>query len=123
DLARLRQRPDHRPQFNLGKGPGFIQEKKRHMMLLQAIDVLLGYLPLVLFAAVVFLVLIGPVSVLMRRFGWIDRPSHRKAHIGAVPIAGGIGVVLTLLVVFLWAQVAAGSIGIDPAVVARLAEP
>lgn len=92
-------------------------------MLLQAIDVLLGYLPLVLFGAVVFLILIGPVSVLMRRLGWIDRPSHRKAHIGAVPIAGGIGVVLTLLVVFLWTQVAPGSIGIDPAVFAGLAEP
>jgi UDP-GlcNAc:undecaprenyl-phosphate GlcNAc-1-phosphate transferase len=99
-----------------------MQEKKRHMMLLEASDALLASLPLALFAAVVFLVLIGPVSALMRRLGWIDRPSHRKAHAGAVPIAGGIGIVLTLLVAGLWAWVAPGSLGIDPAAFAPLAE-
>lgn len=92
------------------------------MMLLEASDALAASLPLALFAAVVFLVLIGPVSALMRRLGWIDRPSHRKAHAGAVPIAGGIGIVLTLLVAGLWAWVAPHSLGIDPAALAPLAE-
>src|SRR5690606_32587583 len=62
-------------------------------------------------------------SALMRRLGWIDRPSHRKSHVGAVPIAGGIGIVLTVLVVGIWVAMAPQSLGIDPAAIAGLAEP
>jgi len=89
----------------------------------EATDALLASLPLALFAAVVFLVLIGPVAALMRRLGWIDRPSHRKAHTGAVPIAGGIGIVLTLVAAGIWTSVAPGSLGIEPAAIAGLTEP
>lgn len=93
------------------------------MTLVQAVDLLVASLPVALFSAAIFLILIGPISTLMRRLGWVDRPSRRKAHEGAVPIAGGIGLVLTLLLVGLWTSVAPGSLGVSRAALAALSEP
>ncbi|MFA7665644.1 MAG: MraY family glycosyltransferase [Burkholderiaceae bacterium] len=80
-------------------------------------DTFMTFLPVAIFAAVVFLILIGPVAALMSRFGWLDRlerPSHRNAHAVAVPIVGGVGVVLAVLTVGIWTTVAPGGLGIVP---------
>lgn len=44
---------------------------------------------------------IGLMLPLARRLGLVDRPGGRKLHEGAVPVVGGLGVVLAILVVTL----------------------
>ncbi|MFA7441435.1 MAG: MraY family glycosyltransferase [Sphingomonadaceae bacterium] len=81
------------------------------------VDTLMAFLPVAVFAAAVFLILIRPVTALMSRFGWLDRlerPSHRNAHAVAVPIVGGVGVVLAVLMVGIWIVFAPDSLGIVP---------
>ncbi|MEB2317231.1 MAG: MraY family glycosyltransferase [Pseudomonadota bacterium] len=86
-------------------------------------EALLAQLPLALFATVVFLALIGPLAALTRRVGWVDRPSERKSHIGEIPIAGGLGVLLTLLVTCLWIRVAPGNLLPAPGSIGAYSEP
>lgn len=78
---------------------------------------------LALGATAVFLVLIRPVIALMRALGWVDRPSSRKAHTGAIPLAGGTGIMATLVVVGVWVWLAPASLGIAPELLAPLREP
>lgn len=92
------------------------------MTQLHTAGVLAAFLPIALAAAAIFLVLIGPVVVVLRRYGWIDQPNFRKAHVGAIPIAGGTGLVLTLLVIGIWARVAPASLGLDPDMLGDLAQ-
>lgn len=51
---------------------------------------------LALLAFVTALVLSKFVIALVVRIGWVDRPNNRKIHDGAVPLAGGLMIVLTL---------------------------
>lgn len=84
------------------------------MTLLQTAGALVASAPIALLAGVIFLLLIRPVSTLMRGLGWLDQPTHRKVHPEAVPIAGGIGIVLTLLVVAALVVLAPRHVGFDP---------
>ena len=93
------------------------------MMLMQVRDVLVASAPLAMRAALVFLLLIAPVTSLTHRLGWVDQPDRRKMHVGAVPLAGGIGIALTLLAVGIWAAIAPQYLGLDPTALASLARP
>ncbi|MEZ5730162.1 MAG: MraY family glycosyltransferase [Burkholderiaceae bacterium] len=45
-------------------------------------------------ALLAFALLAAPLRGLARRYGWVDKPDHRKVHRAPVPLTGGIGVVL-----------------------------
>ena len=55
----------------------------------------------------VTLVLSGGVRRLIVRMGWLDKPNFRKWHVGAVPLAGGLLIALSSVIVMgatgLWA--------------------
>lgn len=55
--------------------------------------------PLLALAAFATGVLIAPAMiVLCRQMGWMDRPTERKRHEGAVPIAGGLLIAVSMVV-------------------------
>src|SRR5690554_2192899 len=84
------------------------------MTLLQVFDTLSAYAPLGLLALVVFLAFIKPVAAVMSHFGWLDRlerPSYRQSHVSAVPLAGGAGIVLAVVVAAAWARLAPETLG------------
>lgn len=106
---------DNRPNDKEGcDSPAGEERDSGLMTLLQVFDTLAAYAPLGLLALVVFLAFIKPVAAVMSRFGWLDRlerPSYRQSHVSAVPLAGGAGIVLAVLVAGACALHAPGTIG------------
>ena len=45
----------------------------------------------------VFVALLGTMNRLARRWGWVDKPNHRKVHHAPVPLTGGVTIVLACL--------------------------